>query len=740
MSTDVVAPPTAKSLPPGAVRWSLRTEVLTDNTHRTVPVAVDAAGDEVAEPKPPRPSPLSGMPWASIRHRMRHVMRPGVAVAGVVGVAALVDSYDTPAQYVAAGTVLATAAAFRLAPRYLIRGRLAENPPQGKRRPTLSDLVGKAAELVRRRQRMAAYVVACAGSWVTLAAGTGLSPATNGHPSAVTWAAGTVLSVVCGYPYVAHARPRVAEVGTLEEPATGGKPFGLVITARWSDTVGAVARGEKKLPPTVHGGDPEIVPAVAGGKLPGTVLENVHRVTGGWAADIVDPQHRGLDWMKDDVKRQVCSVFGVGLTALTLNPDTNDAGRCFVMVQREPVLTKVRHWAGEGIDLATGRAPTGTMADGQRTLHEFWRVGWGAVMELIAGATGSGKSELLNLLLAQERQSGVCVSWVADPQLGQSLGDVRDGVDWFAPTIEELVLMLRTAKQVVLARNVTTTRMRVQHPDGTWRRVKYVDPSAVFPLLCITVDEAHIPFNDPEFGKEIVRLCGFLAKSGRKANVKLRLITQSPLLSELKDSVLRSQVRSGLVTVFRVADRLDSASAFPGRMPVNPAELPDVWPDGSTTAGLCIQSGKPMPLRQDFPGDLYHVMREGTTLGLEDAVLGAAGKAYADRRARLAAFDDLSPEELLGLAEGVARATEAAESGRVKDIVLRVLLGTGEPMPLGELVKATGRSTRQVQNVLKEIAPDLVAAKSPYLLADEARERLTAEQDETDAELAEVAA
>ena len=59
-------------------------------------------------------------------------------------------------------------------------------------------------------------------------------------------------------------------------------------------------------------------------------------------------------------------------------------------------------------------------------------------------------SEYLNLLAALERKSGCVVSWIGDPQMGQSLGDLRDGVDWFAPSVEEILVMLRVAAIVMM--------------------------------------------------------------------------------------------------------------------------------------------------------------------------------------------------------------------------------------------------------------------------------------------------
>jgi hypothetical protein len=301
------------------------------------------------------------------------------------------------------------------------------------------------------------------------------------------------------------------------------------------------------------------------------------------------------------------------------------------------------------------------------------------------------------------------------------LGDIRDGVDWFAPTVEEFLIMLRVAVQVMFARNVLITRMRKKEtrPDGSVveRRVKYVEVSEEFPLLDITCDEAHIPMNDPDHGKEIVTLLALLAKSGRKCNIKLRLITQSPLLTELKSSVLRSQLSSGFVVVFRTADKLTGAACWPGKMPGDPALLPAEWPDGKTAAGVCYMSGqKPLRHRADYVGDVYDLMHTGETKGLEPAVLGAAGVLYADRHKRLAAFDAMDPAELLGaqiptIDRAAAGTTDAGKEGG-REAVLRYFAdlrmdGDRDPVKFGvidENVKAV--KTRALTNVLNKLVTE----------------------------------
>lgn len=694
-----------RPLPPGAVAWRRKLKVFTDGTEQTVTVAVDAHGSEVEPAAPPQPSWLSQVvPWRQVRHRMRLQVRPLFVAGGVVGVATMVDAYTVAPGAVSAGAAAATVAAYVVAPRYLIRESMAagdvgeDNRPRWVRlvfgaRIGFGDIKARSQELVARRRRLAAYVTATAGAWITLADVTGLDMSTPW--SKLTWTLLAPLAVIAAKPWLNYVRPRPADkpAEQPEAPAADvvSEPgFGDIIRQRWTSTVGAVAQSERKIPAAQHGDEPEVIPAVVGGKLPGSVLTGIHRVVGGWAAVAVDPHQRGLDWTgagqtgnQVGPRRQIAAVFGVGLAAVTLEPEAEDANRCFVMVQKESPLRKVVPWDGPGsIDPRKGTGMFGRYADGTTGMYEVYRPGWGCPHDALFGTTGSGKSETFQLLMLidrwmhytdrQGRKHGMVADFLIDPQHGQSFGPFMD--DLAAPvasSLDEALLLVEAFTAEGLRRNEYLANVEWVDAKGRARKGrKWWNPLVDGPVLVLNVDEAHHFL--------VVKIFTALLTGGarmwRKCGMKIRLGTHTPLLTDLGGSTaLRDMLTGGFVWVGRTNNSITKGAAFNGQLPVDPRSIPKVPGLAYALAG---ENPRALLLRTAWEEDFYDYVRDdaGEPIGYPAVVPQVTWDTFGRE------FNDWRGSGLLTPAPVARVAAPTLVDQAVVDAVVEVLGAAGGPL------------------------------------------------------------
>jgi DNA-binding transcriptional ArsR family regulator len=369
--------------------------------------------------------------------------------------------------------------------------------------------------------------------------------------------------------------------------------------------------------------------AVSDAALPGSRLTDYAPMDFGWSAVIELPAGKSTTSTAVAATERIASAYNASLASVVVEPTSSgDASRARLMVLTANPLQDVHPWPGPHLfDAAEGVAPIGVYPDGDQALYRFWRPGSGAVHGLIAGTSDAGKSRTTEMLLGYERHSGgLIASWICDPQHGQSLPDWMDHVDFAARTAEEGVVLLRMAVAVMYARNDHLAHVEWTDDRGRRRTGKAsFEPTPVMPLLSITIEEAHAVLAYDE----AVRLAEAIGKMGRKCGVSLRLIVQVPLLAQLGNSTtLRDAVAGGNVIVLRTANRLSSPAVLP--MPVDPAQLPRKFPDGSSTSGLGFVLGatdRQAPMRGYYDLDPFGWATAGETVSLDGISARAAERA-----------------------------------------------------------------------------------------------------------------
>ncbi|GAA3751714.1 helix-turn-helix domain-containing protein [Micromonospora maritima] len=626
-------------------------------TRRSAGEAVDEreAGRKPDSEKEATPAaPL--LPYAEMVQRARGGIEVLGAAAVTAGAGQVVYS-NHAAMYAAMAVPVFGVAAWKLSPRLIDKNLIRV---EGER--TAEAIEAGEPEALTRRERLRRAVVAASAAatgWVATAGTFGLDPHTLGGKVTIT--AGALLTMLAGVPYLRFHRleaipPTKSKPARRPEPEPEPEPAPLGWSAKVLERMGVWTASV----------------AIVAGALPGTHLvpETVEEIKGGWRAVVASDLPGTVKPSKFvQAAEQVAGAYQVDIPDVSIELMPGNASQAILTVQRENPLAAIQHWEGPEatFDVETGVAFIGVHADGELVRYRFWNSG-GAWHDLISGATGSGKSELTNLLLAMERHAyvlvpeevdgetkmvkkGLIVSRVIDPQFGQSFGDWQDYVDWFAHHLDEARILLQKTEREMFARNRAFGRKKWWDENRkVWRRgQKNWKPTPDNPMISVTIDEAHMILKDPE----CKRIVAMLGKMGRKVGIKLRLITQVPLLNELGgDMAIRDAVASGNVIVFRTANALSGPVAFNGTLPASPNQLPREWPKGKckpgeeTTAGIGYvvgASARSAVMRAFYPGEsIDWIVRDGEPYGepgVLDELSRKAGVGYEDRHIRLDALD-----------------------------------------------------------------------------------------------------
>ena len=255
----------------------------------------------------------------------------------------------------------------------------------------------------------------------------------------------------------------------------------------------------------------------------------------------------------------LCSALGVTDPTCVV-VETDGVRDALISVYKRNPLLDVRKATREDLTMdARGLITIGVRHDGQPARVPLYDPVKGALRGICAGCTGSGKSVLLNHLLAAEKISGI-VSWVIDLQGGASLPEARGRVDWMVGDEAGALRMLKALKRVMKARE----RINLSLGRGSFFMNK------PFPLLIVTCDEINrlLSHPNPEIKKLAAQLIADVQKTGRKIGVGIRLGVQSLHLTDLGDeNAIREQGKDGPVFMMRILSSSTKGMGLDGIAP-----------------------------------------------------------------------------------------------------------------------------------------------------------------------------
>jgi hypothetical protein len=268
--------------------------------------------------------------------------------------------------------------------------------------------------------------------------------------------------------------------------------------------------------------------------------------------------------------------------------------------------------------------PLGVREDGTPTTLALWTPR-GSRHPFVVGASGSGKTNTLNVLNAGIVASTDTVLWIADvAKSGKSMAGWYPCVDWLVTTPEDLLVMLNCALAVIKARALAGARLAAQG-----RGDAAMMPRPGFPLLVIEIDEtAAAMAGHDDLAAEITEKATKIAEQGREVAVSLLLATQKPTQDSLGNSGrLAAQLNPRLC--LRMNRPADLRFALPG------TRLENLRLEVFTTEGVL--------LHQDGPG--ADPLPERTFALYDPAVVHALGQLYASIRPGLEAASRLAMGE-----------------------------------------------------------------------------------------------
>jgi S-DNA-T family DNA segregation ATPase FtsK/SpoIIIE len=220
-------------------------------------------------------------------------------------------------------------------------------------------------------------------------------------------------------------------------------------------------------------------------------------------------------------RARVESVLETRPGAVRVLPDPDHAHRAFLRIVNRDPLARSIPWPGPTASSIGEPIVLGLFDNGEPV-----RLALVGEHVLIGGATGRGKSGLLNAILAELSVRTDVVVWGIDMKLGLELAPWRPVLGRLATTRNEALALLTAANHVLDAR----ARLLAGRAGRKWR------PSADEPALVVAVDEL------AELNADALALFERLARMGRAAGIVLVAVTQRPSVAALGSLDARTQM------------------------------------------------------------------------------------------------------------------------------------------------------------------------------------------------------
>ncbi|MFC8698608.1 MFS transporter [Streptomyces parvus] len=274
---------------------------------------------------------------------------------------------------------------------------------------------------------------------------------------------------------------------------------------------------------------------------------------------------------------------------------------------------------------------------------------------LVVGPTGSGKTNMVHVILAGFARTTDVLTWVIDLNAGSAglpwvrpalnpngapVEGVRPGIDWLASTYEEAVLMLDAALAVGL-------RRKVAYQDLMARANTDLLPiSAQIPQIMLVVDEGvEILTSTDRRMKDLAKKILEVIRMLRAMGVRTVLTALGATGSVLGNLMIRREAKARVCLTGGEREGMDLSKVFPGARGLRPDQAPY---KGAGFMGTPESAAALFKVWRILPNQIQDIVHATTELHptLDDVSSKAAGPAYAARwdADRTAWMRDTNPE------------------------------------------------------------------------------------------------
>lgn len=259
---------------------------------------------------------------------------------------------------------------------------------------------------------------------------------------------------------------------------------------------------------------------------------------------------------------------------------------------------------------------------------------------LVVGPTGSGKTNMVHVILAGFARATDVLTWVIDLNAGSAglpwvrpaldtngapADGIRPGVDWLASTYEEAVLMLDAALAVGL-------RRKVAYQDLMARANTDLLPiSAQIPQIMLVVDEgAEILTSTDRRMKDLAKKILEVIRMLRAMGVRTVLTALGATGSVLGNLMIRREAKARVCLTGGETEGMDLSKVFPGARGLRPDQAPY---KGAGFMGTPESVAALFKVWRILPNQIRDIVHATTDIHptLDDISSKAAGPAYATR-------------------------------------------------------------------------------------------------------------